>query len=218
MYVPEAQSNLCSRGGHALHVRGTRTSLGRAVRTACRGTPGGNARLGLGLGLDVRPDYPTDYRHDGNDAHAALPPLREKEHRLRLGRDVPLREQAAVDLRRHGVAAPGAGRLEVEPGRYRLRTCGHTGSKQPPHWGLCALRFKGATEQAAPPPVDLSTGVAAWRMPKKRGKYPSGAAPKTAPHPLWHKPDHGSWIGSAKEDWPVGPTEFMVRRALTPDP
>ena len=22
-----------------------------------------------------------------------------------------------------------------------------------------------------PPPVDLSTGVAAWRMPKKHGKY-----------------------------------------------
>ena len=47
-------------------------------------------------------------------------------------------------------------------------------------------------------------------MPKKRGKYHAGAAPKTAPHPLWHKPDHGSWIGSAKEDWPAGATEFTV--------
>ena len=56
----------------------------------------------------------------------------------------------------------------------------------------------------------MSTGVAAWRMPKKRGKYHAGAAPKTAPHPLWHKPDHGSWIGSAKEDWPAGATEFTV--------
>ena len=48
-------------------------------------------------------------------------------------------------------------------------------------------------------------------MPKKHGKYHAGAAPKTAPHPLWHKPDHGSWIGSSKEDWPAGATEFTVR-------
>ena len=38
-YVPEAQGGL-PPGPHVLYVLGTRTSLGRTVRTAYRGTPG----------------------------------------------------------------------------------------------------------------------------------------------------------------------------------
>ena len=38
-YVPEAQGGL-PPGPRVLYVRGTRTSLGRTVRTAYRGTPG----------------------------------------------------------------------------------------------------------------------------------------------------------------------------------
>ena len=38
-YVPEAQGGL-PPGPRVLYVRGTRTSLGRWVRTAYRGTPG----------------------------------------------------------------------------------------------------------------------------------------------------------------------------------
>ena len=37
MHVPEAQGGLLP-GPRVLYVRGTRTSLGRTVRTACRGT------------------------------------------------------------------------------------------------------------------------------------------------------------------------------------
>ena len=47
-------------------------------------------------------------------------------------------------------------------------------------------------------------------MPKRHGKHHAGAAPKTAPHPLWYKPSVGAWLGSAKDDWPGGPTEFTV--------
>ena len=39
VYVPEAQGGL-PPGPRVLYVRGTRTSLGRTVRTAYRGTPG----------------------------------------------------------------------------------------------------------------------------------------------------------------------------------
>ena len=39
VYVPEAQGGL-PPGPHVQYVRGTRTSLGRWVRTAYRGTPG----------------------------------------------------------------------------------------------------------------------------------------------------------------------------------
>ena len=39
LYVPEAQGSL-PPGLHALYVRCTHTSLGRAVRTAYRGTTG----------------------------------------------------------------------------------------------------------------------------------------------------------------------------------
>ena len=39
MYVPEAQGGL-PPGPRVLYVLGTRTSLGRTVRTAYRGTPG----------------------------------------------------------------------------------------------------------------------------------------------------------------------------------
>ena len=38
-YVPDAQGGL-PPGPHVLYVRGTRTSLGRIIRTAYRGTPG----------------------------------------------------------------------------------------------------------------------------------------------------------------------------------
>ena len=43
LYVPDAQGGL-PPGRHLLYVLGTRTSLGRTVRTAYRGNPGG--RLG----------------------------------------------------------------------------------------------------------------------------------------------------------------------------
>ena len=42
MYVPEAQGGL-PPGPHVLYVRGTRTSLGRWVRTGYRGHPGEKA-------------------------------------------------------------------------------------------------------------------------------------------------------------------------------
>eukprot|EP00964_Phaeocystis_antarctica_P071119 scaffold43349_cov73-Phaeocystis_antarctica.AAC.2 len=59
MYVPEAQGSLPSRR-HALYVRRTRTSLGRAVRTMYRGTTGsaclGRARQeAFGNGWKMRP-------------------------------------------------------------------------------------------------------------------------------------------------------------------
>ncbi len=43
-YVPEAQGGL-PPGPRVLYVRGTRTSLGRTVRTAYRGTPGDSRQL-----------------------------------------------------------------------------------------------------------------------------------------------------------------------------
>ena len=45
-YVPDAQGGL-PPGSHVLYVRGTRTSLGRWVRTAYRGTPGETHDIGL---------------------------------------------------------------------------------------------------------------------------------------------------------------------------
>ena len=44
-YVPEAQRGLLP-GPHVLYVLGTRTSHGRTVRTAYRGTPGTNLDKG----------------------------------------------------------------------------------------------------------------------------------------------------------------------------
>ena len=44
VYVPEAQGGL-PPGPRVLYVRGTRTSLGRTIRTAYRGTPGDSRQL-----------------------------------------------------------------------------------------------------------------------------------------------------------------------------
>ena len=61
------------------------------------------------------------------------------------------------------------------------------------------------------PKVDLSTGVADWRLPKQHGKYPVGKAPTTGPHSLWTKPSHpAKWLGSSSSDWPPGDTSFEV--------
>ena len=66
-YVLEAQGGL-PPGPRVLYVLGTRTSLGRTVRTAYRGTPGKDLswmgsslavnvkdKVGLGLGLGLSP-------------------------------------------------------------------------------------------------------------------------------------------------------------------
>ena len=61
------------------------------------------------------------------------------------------------------------------------------------------------------PKVDLSTGVADWRLTKQHGKYPVGKAPTTGPHSLWTKPSHpAKWLGSSSSDWPPGDTSFEV--------
>ena len=64
-YVPEAQGAV-PPGPHVLYVRGTRTGLGRWVRTAYRGTPGGP------VGAKVRQRLWTEYQAtDGNGAAAS---------------------------------------------------------------------------------------------------------------------------------------------------
>ena len=47
-YVPDAQGGL-PPGRHVLYVRGTRTSHGRTIRTAYRGTPGRNNGASSGV-------------------------------------------------------------------------------------------------------------------------------------------------------------------------
>ena len=53
MYVPEAQGGL-SPGPRVLYVLGTRTSLGRSVRTAHRDTPGRSYWLVITAGPERR--------------------------------------------------------------------------------------------------------------------------------------------------------------------
>ena len=63
---------------------------------------------------------------------------------------------------------------------------------------------------AAPAAVDLTTGVAAWKLKSRQARPPVRAAPTTAPHAAWFRPASGSWLGSARADWPAGTSEFMV--------
>ena len=122
----------------------------------------------------------------------------------------PTPTPVAVSAPVAALSAPAPQRLQIQPGKYKIRTVGHQPSNQPAGWGLSAFHFKAASEQAAPPPVDLTTGIADWRMPQQRGKFAAGAAPKTPAHGLWYQPKVGSWIGSRNNDWPVGDTTFTV--------
>lgn len=58
--------------------------------------------------------------------------------------------------------------------------------------------------------IDLSTGIAPWRLPRSHGRFQAGPAPVAEPHSSWHKPGGAFWIGNSRA-WASGDAIFTLR-------